>query len=597
MVGNNRKINVVVESVLPLNAEQQEKIFRKLKEVLAAKRVEVQFRLNPDLMGGMTVRIGSDLLDLSQRGGLRQFEDRLNRLRLTGKDFEALSRDFKQQIEAFEPQAVLSEVGSVLSVADGVVRVAGLNTLMAGEIVRFASGPEGIALNLNPTTTDVLAFNRTNQIREGDHAFATGNQCTVPVGLSLLGRVINPLGEALDGGESLARLERRPLFAPAPGIVDRDKVQTPLPTGIKAVDALIPIGRGQRELIIGDRQTGKTALIIDTILNQKKNNDQAARLQDKIYCVYVAVGQKQSTLREVMQTLKKKGALDYTVIVSASASDSAVLQYLAPYAGCAVGEFFRDKGMHAVVFYDDLSKHAVAYREMSLLLKRPAGREAFPGDVFYLHARLLERAAQMNVQNGGGSLTAIPVVETQEGDVSAYIPTNVISITDGQIFLDTTLFHQGIRPAVNVGLSVSRVGAAAQNKSIKTLSASLKLNLSQYREVLSFAQLASDLDSTTRELLSRGEHLTEMMKQPAQTPLSLAEEVMSLAAGTHGYLDTIPVGRVGKFLSDLTAHARVQSSDLMSVLNTGDWNPEIAEKTDAFIRDFLQKNRQEDDEE
>ena len=595
MVGKNRKINAVVETVLPLNAEQQDRIFRKMKEILKTQRLEVQFRLNPELLGGITIRIGSKLLDMSELGGLRQFEDRIKHMPFSGKDFEALSLDFQAQIKTFESQEALSEVGHVLSVADGVVRVAGLDTLMAGEIVRFASGSSGIALNLNPTTTDVLAFNRTNQIREGDHAFATGNQCTVPVGLALLGRVINPLGEALDSGESLSRLERRPLFVSAPGIVDRDKVQTPVQTGIKAVDTLIPIGRGQRELIIGDRQTGKTALIIDTILNQKKNNDQAVRLQDKVYCVYVAVGQKQSAVREVMQTLKKKGAMEYTIIVSASASDSAVLQYLAPYAGCAVGEYFRDKGMHALVFYDDLSKHAVAYREMSLLLKRPAGREAYPGDVFYLHARLLERAAQMNGENGGGSLTAVPVVETQEGDVSAYIPTNVISITDGQIFLDTTLFHQGIRPAVNVGLSVSRVGAAAQNKAVKALSASLKLNLSQYREVLSFAQLSSDLDPATRQLLKRGECLTEMMKQPALAPVSLAEEVMTLVAGTCGYLDEIPIKTIGKFLGDLWEHARIQGSDLISTLNAGEWNPEIAEKTEAFVRDFLQKNRHEDD--
>jgi len=500
-----------------------------------------------------------------------------------------LSSVFAHHIDTFTPRPTLTEVGDVLSVSDGIARVSGLNTLMSGERVRFSSGAIGMALNLNPTTTDVVLFENSDSIREGDHAFAEGHMNTIPVGMSLLGRVINPLGTPLDDKESLQNLEHYPVFAPAPGIITRDKVRTPVHTGIKAIDALVPIGRGQRELIIGDRQTGKTTLILDTILSQKATNEKAATLQDKLFCIYVAIGQKQSTVRDILRTLQKAGAMSYTIIVSATASDSAALQYLAPYAGCAIGEYFRNNGMHAVVFYDDLSKHAVAYREMSLLLKRPSGREAFPGDVFYLHSRLLERAAQLNAENGGGSLTAIPVIETQEGDVSAYIPTNVISITDGQIFLESALFHQGVRPAVNVGLSVSRVGSAAQSPAMKKLAGSLKLDLSQYREVLTFAQLSSDLDPATRRLLGRGTRLTEVMKQPPHQPLSLAQELLSLFVGVNGYLDTLPADEIGVFLSDLLDYARLQGSELLTDLSTGTLSDDLSHQLDTFIQAFINR--------
>ena len=404
--------------------------------------------------------------------------------------------------------------------------------------------------------------------------------------------MINPLGMPLDDKESLNQTEQRPIFMPAPGIVDRDPVKTPVHTGIKAIDSLVPIGRGQRELIIGDRQTGKTTLIIDTILSQKIANDKAARLQDKVFCIYVAIGQKQSTVRDMMRILQEQGAMDYTVIVSAPAADSAVMQYLAPYAGCAIGEYFRDNGMNAIVFYDDLSKHAVAYREMSLLLKRPSGREAFPGDVFYLHSRLLERAAQLNGKKGGGSLTAIPVVETQEGDVSAYIPTNVISITDGQIFLESALFHQGVRPAVNVGLSVSRVGSAAQSSVMKKLAGSLKLELSQYREVLSFAQLSSDLDAATQQLLNRGSRLTEVMKQSPYHPLTPAQELISLFVGINGMLDGMALEKITPFLERLSDHCQLQGTELMAELNSGAWNTTLAQKLEKFVSAFIEQQRE-----
>lgn len=587
----SRRVQVQVDSVTPLSDAQQTALFHKLQQVLDTDRVQIQFALNPDLLGGMTIRMNAQLLDLSLKGQLNQFQTALKNYHTRSLDMDKLATVFDKQIDLFQPQQTLTEVGDVLSVSDGVARVSGLNTLMSGECVRFSSGAEGMALNLNPTTTDVVIFEDADTIREGDHAYATERMNTIPVGLSLLGRVINPLGKPLDDRESLQNLEQYPLFRPAPGIVDRDKVHTPVHTGIKAIDSLVPIGRGQRELIIGDRQTGKTTLLLDTIISQKSHNEKATRLQDKLFCVYVAVGQKQSTVRDVMRTLQKHGAMDYTIIVSATASDSAALQYLAPYAGCTIGEYFRDNGMNAIVFYDDLSKHAVAYRELSLMLKRPSGREAFPGDVFYLHSRLLERAAQMNDVKGGGSLTAIPVVETQEGDVSAYIPTNVISITDGQIFLESALFHQGIRPAVNVGLSVSRVGSAAQNVGMKKLSASLKLDLSQYREVLSFAQLSSDLDSATQQLLNRGARLTEVMKQPPYSPLSPAQELISLFVAVNGYLDTIPLEEIAPLLMDLTDYIRLQHTGLSATLNTGLISPETEEKLHSVVRAFLD-NRQ-----
>ena len=582
----SKKVTVQVESVTPFSETEQERLSQKLKDVLKTDRMTVQFALNPDLLGGMTIKMNAELLDLSYAGRLRRFQEQLDGYRTKSLDMDELTGIFKEQIQHFNPEPQLSEVGDVLSVSDGVARVSGLNTLMSGECVRFMSGAEGIALNLNPTTTDVMIFEHADRIREGDHAYATGHMKTIPVGFSLLGRVINPLGTPLDEKENLNHMEQRPIFAPAPGIIDRVSVKVPVHTGIKAIDSLVPIGRGQRELIIGDRQTGKTTLVIDTILSQKITNDKAARFQDKVFCIYVAIGQKQSTVRDMMRILQPQGAMDYTVIVSATAADSAVMQYLAPYAGCAIGEYFRDNGMNAIVFYDDLSKHAVAYREMSLLLKRPSGREAFPGDVFYLHSRLLERAAQLNAKKGRGSLTAVPVIETQEGDVSAYIPTNVISITDGQIFLESSLFHQGIRPAVNVGLSVSRVGSAAQSAIMKKFAGSLKLELSQYREVLSFAQLSSDLDATTQQLINRGSRLTEVMKQSPYHPLTTAQELVSLFAGIHGFLDGLSLDDIALFMEQLLDYCRLQGTELMAELDSGIWNETLEQKLTDFIRTF-----------
>ncbi len=582
----SKKMTVVVETIHPLTDLQQETIRRHLITVLESERITITFGLNPKLLGGMTIKVNDKLLDMSALGSLRQFQSELEEYKTTVLNIRKLASVFHKKANTFLPEPTLTEVGTVLSVSDGIAKVRGLNNVMSGERVSFASGAEGMALNLNAVDTDIVIFENADTIREGDQAFCSGHMNTVPVGLSLLGRVINPLGNPLDNKETLRLMERRPIFAPAPGIVERDKVITPVQTGIKAIDSLVPIGRGQRELIIGDRQTGKTTLIIDSILSQKAANERAKSEEDKLFCIYVAIGQKQSTVRDVVRTLQEKGAMDYTVVVSATASDSAALQYLAPYAGCAVGEYFRDNGMHAIIYYDDLSKHAVAYREMSLLLKRPAGREAYPGDVFYLHARLLERAAQMNAKNGGGSLTAIPVIETQEGDVSAYIPTNVISITDGQIFLESALFHQGVRPAVNVGLSVSRVGSAAQSKSMKQVSASLKLDLSQYREMMSFAQLSSDLDPTTQALLNRGARLTEVMKQLPYHPLTPAQEVISLWVGTHGFLDKLQITEITSFLDGLLTRLHLQGTALAGeIINPGG----LTETVEKQLTEFVQK--------
>ncbi len=587
-----RKLDVVVESVEPLNEAQQDKLYQKLKQAFPYHAVQMKLALNPDLLGGISVKMGSMLLDGSIRGQLRQFQREIESYRAPVSNIQGLTDLFTEKIASFQGRPVLTEVGEVVSVSDGVAKVTGLQSLAAGEQVVFASGAVGMALNLNPEDADVAVFEKADTIRESDHAYRTGRANTVPVGVSLVGRVINPLGQPLDDKAPLDQLEQRPVNVPAPGIVDRESVRRPVQTGIKAIDALVPIGCGQRELIIGDRQTGKTTLIIDTIISQRSHNEKSIDLKDKIFCVYVAIGQKQSTVREVMRTLQKYGAMDYTVIVSATASDSAVMQYLAPYAGCAVGEYFRDNGMHAIVFYDDLSKHAVAYREMSLLLKRPSGREAFPGDVFYLHSRLLERAAQMSTEKGGGSLTAIPVVETQEGDVSAYIPTNVISITDGQIFLESTLFHQGVRPAVNVGLSVSRVGSAAQAPAMKKVSASLKLELAQYREVLTFAQLSSDLDAATQALLARGARLTEVMKQKPYRPLTMAQEVVSLFVGTHGFLDDIEVPEITVFLQGLLDRLRLQGADILAdIEKSGALTDETANRLTAFVQKYGESYR------
>src|SRR5678816_3004159 len=449
-----------------------------------------------------------------------------------------ISRVIRDQIANFDAEAEVSEVGTVLSVGDGIARIYGLDKVQAGEMVEFENGTKGMALNLEADNVGVVIFGSDEGIREGTTAKRTGSIVDVPIGKGLLGRVVDALGNPIDGKGPIEFTERRRVEVKAPGIIPRKSVHEPVQTGLKALDALVPIGRGQRELIIGDRQTGKTAVAIDTFINQKHVNASGDESQ-KLYCIYVAIGQKRSTVAQIVRALEENGAMEYSIVVAATASEPAPLQYLAPYTGVAMGEYFRDNGMHAVIVYDDLSKQAVAYRQMSLLLRRPPGREAYPGDVFYLHSRLLERAAKMNDAEGAGSLTALPVVEAQAGDVSAYIPTNVISITDGQIFLETDLFYQGIRPAVNVGISVSRVGSAAQIKAMKQVAGSIKLELAQYREMRAFAQFASDLDPATQRLLARGERLTELLKQPQYQPVPVEEQVVAIFAGTNGYLDKI----------------------------------------------------------
>jgi F-type H+-transporting ATPase subunit alpha len=458
----------------------------------------------------------------------------------------------------------IDEIGRVLSIGDGIARVYGLNKIQAGEMVEFESGVKGMALNLESDNVGVVLFGSDTAIHEGDIVKRTGTIVDVPVGKGTLGRVVDALGQPIDGKGPLKDVSRQRVEVKAPGIIARKSVDEPMQTGIKAVDSLVPIGRGQRELIIGDRQTGKTAIAIDTIINQKSVNSTEGDSSQKLYCVYVAVGQKRSTVAQLVRVLEREGALQYSVIVAATASDPAPLQFLAPYSGCAIGEYFRDNGMHALIIYDDLSKQSVAYRQMSLLLRRPPGREAFPGDVFYLHSRLLERAAKMSVKMGGGSLTALPVIETQAGDVSAYIPTNVISITDGQIFLETELFYKGIRPAINVGLSVSRVGSAAQLKAMKQVAGTLKLELAQYREVAAFAQFGSDLDAATQYLLNRGARLTEMLKQPQFTPIPIEQQVVIVYAATKGYLDKLTLADILPF-----QHALLQEigSDILSEIS------------------------------
>ncbi|GAB5468653.1 MAG: F0F1 ATP synthase subunit alpha [Rhodospirillales bacterium] len=499
-----------------------------------------------------------------------------------------ISAILKQQIEGFGTEADVSEVGQVLSVGDGVARAYGLDKVQAGEMVEFASGVRGMALNLETDNVGIVIFGDDRQIKEGDVVKRTGDIVDVPVGRGLLGRVVDALGNPLDGKGPLENVERRRVEVKAPGIIPRTSVNEPMQTGLKAIDALIPIGRGQRELIIGDRQTGKSAIVLDTFINQKPIN-QGDDEKQKLYCIYVAVGQKRSTVAQFVKVLEDKGALEYSVVIAATASDPAPLQFLAPYTGCSMGEFFRDNGMHAVIAYDDLSKQAVSYRQMSLLLRRPPGREAFPGDVFYLHSRLLERAAKMSDDHGGGSLTALPVIETQAGDVSAYIPTNVISITDGQIFLETNLFYRGIRPALNVGISVSRVGSAAQTKAMKKVAGSIKLELAQFREMEAFSQFASDLDASTRRLLARGARLTQLLKQPQFQPLPMEEQVCVIYAGVNGYLDGIEARQVADFEKKLLADLRGSGKDILaSVREKKAMDEASEEKLKKLLKDFAE---------
>jgi len=494
-----------------------------------------------------------------------------------------ISAILKKEIAEFGTETTVSEVGQVLSVGDGIARVYGLDQVQAGEMVEFPGGIRGMALNLEQDNVGVVIFGDDRNIREGDTVKRTGQIVEVPIGKGLLGRVVDPLGNPLDGKGPIETDARQQVDVKAPGIIPRRSVSEPMQTGLKAIDALIPVGRGQRELIIGDRQTGKTAIAIDTILNQKAANA-ADDESKKLYCIYVAVGQKRSTVAQIAKTLTENGAMDYTIIVAATASDPAPLQFLAPYAGCTMGEYFRDNGMHALIIYDDLSKQAVAYRQMSLLLRRPPGREAYPGDVFYLHSRLLERAAKMNEDHGSGSLTALPVIETQAGDVSAYIPTNVISITDGQIFLETDLFYRGIRPAVNVGLSVSRVGSAAQIKAMKQVAGSIKLELAQFREMEAFAQFGSDLDAATQRLLNRGKRLTELLKQGQYSPLPVEEQVVVIFAGVKGYLDKIDVTDITRFEESLLAEIRAKGQGLLEKIRT---EKKISDETEAELKTFF----------
>ncbi|MGC6512354.1 MAG: F0F1 ATP synthase subunit alpha [Parvibaculales bacterium] len=490
----------------------------------------------------------------------------------------------KKQIKDFGKQSEVSEIGQVLSVGDGIARIFGLDNVQAGEMVEFPGGIRGMALNLEEDNVGAVIFGSDREIREGDTVKRTGDIVSVPVGKELLGRVVDPLGNPLDGKGPIKAKKRMKVDVKAPGIIPRKSVHEPMQTGLKAVDALIPIGRGQRELIIGDRQTGKTAIAVDAILNQKAINegdDESA----KLYCVYVAIGQKRSTVAQIVRTLEENDALKYSIVVAATASEAAPLQYLAPFTGCTMGEYFRDNGMHAMITYDDLSKQAVAYRQMSLLLRRPPGREAYPGDVFFLHSRLLERAAKLNDDEGAGSMTALPVIETQANDVSAYIPTNVISITDGQIFLETDLFYQGIRPAVNVGLSVSRVGSAAQVKAMKQVAGKIKGELAQYREMAAFAQFGSDLDAATQQLLNRGERLTELLKQNQFSPLQVEEQVVVIYAGVNGYLDKLPTAKIGAYEEGLLALMHGKEKKLLATIRD---EKALSDKTEAKLKSVVE---------
>ncbi|NJC06573.1 F-type H+-transporting ATPase subunit alpha [Sphingomonas kaistensis] len=497
-----------------------------------------------------------------------------------------ISRVIRDQIANFDADAQVSEVGQVLSVGDGIARIHGLDNVQAGEMVEFENGTKGMALNLEADNVGVVIFGSDSNISEGSTAKRTGTIVDVPVGRGLLGRVVDALGNPIDGKGPIVTDQRSRVEVKAPGIIPRKSVHEPMQTGLKALDALVPVGRGQRELIIGDRQTGKTAVALDTFINQKAAH-QGTDENEKLYCIYVAVGQKRSTVAQIVRALEENGAMEYSIVVAATASEPAPLQFLAPYTGCAMGEYFRDNGMHAVIVYDDLSKQAVAYRQMSLLLRRPPGREAYPGDVFYLHSRLLERAAKMNDANGNGSLTALPVIETQAGDVSAYIPTNVISITDGQIFLETDLFYQGIRPAINVGLSVSRVGSAAQTKAMKKVAGSIKLELAQYREMAAFAQFGSDLDASTQKLLARGARLTELLKQGQFQPMPIEEQVVAIYAGTQGFIDAVPTNDVTRYEAALLSYMRSDKPEILAkIRDTKALDDETAASLKSALGEF-----------
>ena len=577
-----------------LNKKQQTQISELISRSLNVKKVLLNIKIDATLLGGFQLQIGSSLIDASVKAKLYQLQEVLGKVSLADLSVEAFGELLQRLSKEESVHPRVKQVGRVISVKDGIARVSGMKRTRAGELIDFPHGIKGIVFNLNPEYSDIVLLSNGSRLEEGDLAVQTGDVPKVSVGKELIGRIVNALGEPIDGAGELKVKNKMPLEASVPGIVDRQPVKTPFQTGIKVIDALVPIGLGQRELIVGDRQTGKTSLIIDSILNQKRVNEQAKSEKEKVYCIYVAIGQKQSTVAEVLRILQNEGAMAYTTIVLASASDMASLQYLAPFAGATIGEYFRDNGMNAVVFFDDLSKHANAYRQISLLLRRPPGREAYPGDIFYLHSRLLERAAMMSENKGGGSLTAIPVVETQEGDVSAYIPTNVISITDGQIFLESGLFHQGVRPAVNVGLSVSRVGSKAQRPLLAKISGSMKLDLSQYREMLSFAQIASDLEETTQELLRKGVRMTEVLKQKLHQPLSFEEEFISLYAVVKGYLSSMEPSDIPDFETKMLEQIRLNQPYLLEEINKASklstsLEKELDETLKELVSDYMDK--------
>lgn len=577
-----------------LTEKQQTRMIELVSRTLGVKKVLLNIKINPALLGGFQLQIGSSLIDASVRTKLLRLQKALDKVSLANLSTEGFGKLLQQLSQEEDVHPKVMQVGRVVSVKDGIARVAGMKRTRAGELIDFPNNVKGIVFNLNPDYSDIVLLSNASTLEEGDLAVQTGDVPKVPVGKGLIGRVVNALGEPIDGAGEIKAEAKMPLEAPSPGIIDRQSVKTPFQTGIKVIDALVPIGLGQRELIVGDRQTGKTSLIIDSILNQQKTNSQAKSEKEKVYCIYVAVGQKQSTVADVQRVLQNAGAMNYTTIVSAAASDMASLQYLAPFTGATIGEYFRDNGMNAVVFFDDLSKHANAYRQISLLLRRPPGREAYPGDIFYLHSRLLERAAMMSDEKGGGSLTALPVVETQEGDVSAYIPTNVISITDGQIFLESTLFHQGVRPAVNVGLSVSRVGSKAQRPLLAKISGSMKLDLAQYREMLSFAQIASDLEESTQALLRKGVRMTEVLKQKLHQPLSFEEEFISIYAVVKGYLASMEPSDIPSFESEMLEQIRLNQPYLLEQIGkaakiTAALERDLDEVLKELVSDYMEK--------
>ncbi len=582
-------LNVNVITAYPLTEEQKQRLKKLISEKLKIKKISLNIKEDKHLLSGFQLQIGSSLIDVSVKRKLKLLQKVLQDIslaKLSQNEFEEL---IKRLMKEDKMQAHVEKIGKVISVKDGIARVCGMRATKAGELIDFPEDLQGIVFNLNTEFADVVLLGNGDHLREGDIVVQTGRVVKVPVGEALVGRVVNALGHPIDGEGDIKTDIFMPVECAAPGIIDRQSVKKPFQTGIKVVDALVPIGLGQRELIVGDRQTGKTTLIIDSIIAQKERNSLARKPEEKLFCIYVAIGQKLSTVADVVRTLQSYGAMSYTMVVSASASDSASLQYLAPFTGCTIGEYFRDNKMNAVIFYDDLSKHANAYRQISLLLRRPPGREAYPGDIFYLHSRLLERAAMMSDEKGGGSLTAIPVVETQEGDVSAYIPTNVISITDGQIFLENGLFHEGIRPAVNVGLSVSRVGSKAQRPLLAQIASSLKLNLAQYRELLSFSQIASDLDLTSQNMLKKGVRITQIMKQKLHHPLSFEQEFISIYAATKGYLELLEVSDILNFEEQLLEYIRLEETDLMEQIGKAiKLDDNLEQKLESVLKKFVQ---------